>query len=115
MRETKPSSKPTLTSCAITPSTEMKSTLSNGYAGKIGASSSAMTAPVATRIVTGKFAIVKNGNMSKNALTRKNTSIQLEKSTSIFSSLDHLRHFLDNGGGEFNERTHYPRHQQQQD
>jgi hypothetical protein len=44
-----------------------------------------MIAPVATRIVTGKFAIVKNGSTSRNALTRKNTSIQLVKSISIFN------------------------------
>jgi hypothetical protein len=59
-----------------------------GNGGNIGASSSAVSADNATRIVGGKFVMEKNGSVNRNALTRRKTISQLYKSISIISPKD---------------------------
>ena len=56
---------------------EESSSVPAGTGAAAARAASAASAASATRIVTGKFAIEKNGSTSRNALTRRNTSSQL--------------------------------------
>src|SRR5579862_8627525 len=117
MREMKPINSPMLTSWAMSPNKFGSARRSRANPGSSGASSSAVSAPSATRSVTGKFATEKKGRTSRKALTRRKTNSQLLRSSSMAArpgSLDHLRQLLNHGDGKFCQRAHDPGQEQQQ-